>query len=212
MLRRVRRAVRNTSIALSLLLFVVTLALWVTSYFGFVTGSREWIVQNPSWAQSRFVDVFASRGGLQLAAGSNWWSKQFVDVGGTWIMQRRVPLSFKPGRTIYPSDGYANLAGIRQYARGAGFAWVRTEAGPPGPRDTAPRLGTDATIVVLPLWFLAVVFGVGPAIAATRWRRRRRERRRGLCQRCGYDLRASPDRCPECGATTSTAAVATPHI
>ena len=62
--------------------------------------------------------------------------------------------------------------------------------------------------VTVPLWFLAAVFGIPPCLGALAWRRRRmraHRRREGMCERCGYDIRASPERCPECGTSTKPA-------
>jgi hypothetical protein len=47
----------------------------------------------------------------------------------------------------------------------------------------------------IPHGFLVLLTAMPPALAALRLRRRKR----GCCPTCGYDLRATPDRCPECG-------------
>ena len=59
--------------------------------------------------------------------------------------------------------------------------------------------------VIVPLWFVVTVTAPAPVWWAVATARRRRRERRGRCRRCGYDLRASPERCPECGAVTSSA-------
>ena len=49
------------------------------------------------------------------------------------------------------------------------------------------------------LWLPLVLFAAAPAGWVIRWRGTRRHRP-GLCPACAYDLRATPGRCPECGA------------
>jgi hypothetical protein len=54
--------------------------------------------------------------------------------------------------------------------------------------------------LVLSLWLVSGVAAVLP-LARFVPARRFRKARPGMCVACGYDLRATPDRCPECGAT-----------
>ena len=74
--------------------------------------------------------------------------------------------------------------------------------------DSPPGSPPTSWSYTVPCWMPATAFAVAPAAALRRLRNTRRQRRRGLCRHCGYDLRASPDRCPECGTITVAEPVA----
>jgi hypothetical protein len=64
--------------------------------------------------------------------------------------------------------------------------------------DFAPKAYLASPTIGFPYWFAALTFASIPLdrLVLRRWRARCKE---GFCNRCGYDLRASHGRCPECG-------------
>ena len=75
-----------------------------------------------------------------------------------------------------------------------------------GKLDLSNLLTCHYSAIVVPYWFAMLTLLPLPAFALRRtwvtWRRQHG----GLCPSCGYDLRATSDRCPECGAPTASPA------
>jgi hypothetical protein len=67
-------------------------------------------------------------------------------------------------------------------------------------------------MVILPYWLLLLAAAPWVVLPIRRRLIRRRRKCKGLCENCGYDLRMSQGRCPECGTRTdSVAAVSVPR-
>jgi hypothetical protein len=77
----------------------------------------------------------------------------------------------------------------------AGISWRHQDA---FPRDVSTTRIVDVRV---PLYLLASLFGLPTLVAHAVISRRRWSAKR--CPTCGYDLRATPGQCPECGTIPS---------
>jgi hypothetical protein len=186
--------------ALSLVLFLATAALWVRGLRGgdqfiFTTGGRLW------W-------VMSSRGEVSVICVRRWPRPERF----RWVTD--------DSSYAIPTVSYTAPPEFGSEWRVAGASGENTEvstwldeAGTPVSLAESENRSTrqggpvhesgmmPCRSVSVPLWMPLVLGGVAPGILlATRVRARRRRRlASGLCPTCGYDLRATPARCPECG-------------
>lgn len=54
-------------------------------------------------------------------------------------------------------------------------------------------------VVSVPCWSVVAAALICPAFTLRRQRQHRKRQAKRLCLVCGYDMRATPERCPECG-------------
>jgi hypothetical protein len=170
--------------ALSLLLCVATAAAWAWSTrVGTLWGWQCRVVEQGTVYDEQYA-VFACRGSVGVA-GHQYWVEPSPAALTEWLGPRTglfaeaiTAADWPPGR----SDSTWGRQGFVDH-----------------------RVGVPGTVfwqvvVGAPWWGIVAVSAVAPAAALARARRTRRRNPLGLCPACGYDLRATPGRCPECGS------------
>lgn len=177
---------------LSTLAFISISALWVRSYWRSDRMTKvERIALDRNRSTLNLLAVRSSGGGVAVHRQVESFNTHGMDL---------VPIGWpKHGaeRLSGPAGGYPSLPTSRPcFWTRLGFQYYRDV-------QTGQSRTANNWAVVIPYWFPAGLAAILPAcglILLVRRRQQAARSRRGFCPGCGYDLRGTPERCPECGA------------
>ena len=201
-----KRRLLNLLTALSLLLCVAMLVLWVRSSrrrdgIWYTTGSARyslhsyrgrvwaWSLAPPNYPTASVWPTPAKMGpGLVWDSAPDAWYDPFIGRG----KGVRLPEDFLDAPSNGGPVGHGAL-GFRYVRNDAWFPRAQLRQGYPTARSVA---------VWAPHWALAAAAAALPAARLVRIARARRRLRRNLCPACGYDLAGNVSGvCPECGVS-----------
>ena len=106
-----------------------------------------------------------------------------------------------------PYPTYAHIDGPPPDYEGWGFVFDYDHDARPGSLGDGEQRWLGV-LIVLPIGVAMSVFAFIGGLPIVRALKSTRRPQRGLCAACGYDRRASPARCPECGTVSGQSAAA----
>jgi hypothetical protein len=180
-----RRVLLMIVVALSTMLLGAVLADWLHSLTNsetlvFVHGDRIFAIDNVSSQVSFWRGELTAEGRWALIDG--WYHEHWE------APHMRRAQEFEE----------VNLDGEDLWC--LGFAITTTRRFPTTVETVTYEQVANVAGVVVPLWALTLLLAVVTIVGVAKLRRADKRSRAGLCAVCGYDLRASSERCPECGS------------
>ena len=111
--------------------------------------------------------------------------------------------AFTYDRLTMPNEEFDDLRTMLYHTPPLPTPVVGTLIGRKGPDAFEMLPGSKYQYVGIPYWMLAVLCGLPLLLGLRTFWLRRKWGTAGICGGCGYDLRATTDRCPECGKSVA---------
>ncbi len=172
----------------SLAVCVASVKFWIGSYREGVLYSWTFLSLGESDVTTRTFSLVSARGGTQFI-----YSRITDDHPRIVASRKREPEKYRgPRHGVMHENRYPIIeTGQPSFWERRGFQVS------PGAKTKVPFKARFDLLVTMPYWVVCSVTALPPVLSILSLFRHRR--RAGMCEKCGYDLRATPRRCPECG-------------